>query len=35
VVARLADTDDRLSDEERAVVRGYLERVTEALREAL
>jgi DNA-binding MarR family transcriptional regulator len=35
VVARLAETEDRLSEEERAVVRGYLEQVTEALRETL
>jgi DNA-binding MarR family transcriptional regulator len=35
VAERLAETDDRLSEEERAVVRGYLERVTAALRETL
>jgi DNA-binding MarR family transcriptional regulator len=35
LAARLAETDERLSDEERALVRDYLERVTEALRESL
>jgi len=35
VVARLAETDDRFSDEERVVVRRYLEDVAGALRAEL
>jgi DNA-binding MarR family transcriptional regulator len=35
VLARLADADDALTDDERAVVRRYLTDVTEALRSAL
>lgn len=35
VVARLAETDRRLSEEERAVVQRYIGEVTEALRSAL
>ena len=35
VAERLAETDDRLSDDERALVRRYLEDVTGALRDVL
>jgi DNA-binding MarR family transcriptional regulator len=35
VAERLAGTDDRLSEEERAVVRRYLEQVTEALKRSV